>query len=146
MYGAVLFAETWFDLDNPVLEDEIVTAETRLVAIRKPHALSETVFSVDGVERARVLGLTSLVRRVDRGSNKRFARVRDIWTADDHDPDRIDDILEKHHQNKSAPARGTTAMNYEVNRIQDFNRAGLFYFKNFVRVSKSAEWCATMVC
>ena len=31
-------------------------------------------------------------------------------------------------------------MEYEVNRIQDFNTADFLYFKNFVRIAKAAEW------
>ncbi|AXQ95444.1 hypothetical protein LV780_18560 [Cereibacter azotoformans] len=140
MYGAVIHLTTSFDLADPLREDEAFAADTRFLAIRKPHALSSTRFLVDGKEKAEVRILSSFIKRKVRGSNKKFAKVRDIWTAEDLDGARIDAELERHHAMKSLPVEGVLAMDYEVNRIQDFNTADFLYFKNFVRIAKASEW------
>lgn len=142
MYGAVTALTTWFDLQTPLAEDAIFTAETALIAIRKPHALSETRFIAGGQAKAVVRLLTTFVRRDLAGSNKKLSKVRDVWTAEDHAPEVIDALLEQHHLAKSAPVDAPEAMQHPVVQIRDFNAAGLFYFKNFVAVAKAAEWCA----
>lgn len=140
MYGAVIALWTRFDLDEPVREDDIFAAQTELTAIRKPHALSVTRFVVEDVLRAEVRVLTSFVKRTQRGSNKKFAKVRDLWEAPDMAGEFVDAELERHHLLKSQAGNGPLVMTYEVNRIQDFNAADLMYFKNFVRIAKAAEW------
>lgn len=140
MYGAVMQLSTAFDLDNVLREDEVFRAETEFLSIRKPHALSLTRFVVDGVAKAEVRLLTSFIKRSVKGSNKKFSKVRDLWTASDHNGELIDAELERHHAMKQQGAVGPLAMEYEVNRIQDFNTADFLYFKNFVRIAKAAEW------
>lgn len=140
MYGAVMALETWFDLDDPFREDDEVTIDSDLLSIRKPHAWGEVRFSTAGKVKGGVRILTSFIKRREAGSNKRFSKVRDIWTADDFNGDIVDDLLVKHHEAKSIACNGKPAMDYEVNRIQDFNTADFLYFKNFVRISKAAEW------
>lgn len=140
MYGAVIALTTWFDLQNPIREDDSFSADTTITAIRKPHALSRTEYVVDGQVRAAVELLTSFIKRSERGSNKRFSRVHDVWTSDDLDAATVDGALDLHHRMKSHPAEAPLAMEYEVNRIQDFNTADFMYFKNFVRIAKAAEW------
>ncbi|MGB1215464.1 MAG: LnmK family bifunctional acyltransferase/decarboxylase, partial [Pikeienuella sp.] len=133
---------TSFDLTNVMREDDAFDAETTFLSIRKPHALSSTKFVVDGVAKAEVRLLTSFIKRQVAGSNKKFSKVRDIWTADDFAGELVDDLLDQHHAMKSEPDRGEDAMVYEANRIQDFNTADFMYFKNYVRIAKAAEWRA----
>jgi probable biosynthetic protein (TIGR04098 family) len=144
MYGAVIRLATSFDLAEPVREDDRVEATCEIVSVRKPHALSRTSFTVDGREKAAVELLTSFIVRKVRGSNKKFSKTRDIWTADDVDGERIDDLLDAHHRMKSAPEVGAdgaaSVMRTEINRIRDFNTADFMYFKNFVVMAKAAEW------
>lgn len=141
MYGAVLALTTWFDLEAPVKEDDLVTIDTELVSIRKPHALGLVRFSVAGQRKAEVRLLTSFIKRVQKGSNKKFSKVRDVWTAEDVSPEALDAWLERHHAMKAgALADAPLIRRYEVNRIQDFNTADFLYFKNFVRIAKAAEW------
>lgn len=140
MYGAVIHLSTAFDLDAPLREDDAFAAETEFLSIRKPHALSVTRFSVDGAVKAEVRLLTSFIKRKVRGSNKKFAKVREIWTAEDMNGELVDAALDEHHAMKSHPVEAPVAMDYEVNRIQDFNTADFLYFKNFVRIAKAAEW------
>lgn len=140
MYGAVIHLSTMFDLDAPLREDDVFSAETSFLAIRKPHAMSVTHFTVDRALKAEVRLLTSFIKRQVRGSNKKFAKVRDVWTAEDFNGDLIDAELDRHHATKSLEVKGALAMDYEVNRIQDFNTADFLYFKNFVRITKAAEW------
>lgn len=140
MYGAVIWLSTEFDLENPLEEDEQFDAVTEFVAIRKPHALSVTKYIVDGKTKAEVRLLSSFIKRTTRGSNKKFAKVRDIWTAEDVNGEAIDDLLNQHHARKSDPNNGEVVSEYEVNRIQDFNTADFLYFKNYVRIAKAAEW------
>lgn len=140
MYGAVIWLSTSFDLKNVLREDDAFAAETEIFSIRKPHALSRTCYTVDGQTRAEVTILTSFIKRVVKGSNKKFSKVRDIWTAEDFNNQAIDDILDRHHEVKQIEDKGEFAMTYEVNRIQDFNTADFLYFKNFVRIAKAAEW------
>ncbi|MEO8244816.1 MAG: LnmK family bifunctional acyltransferase/decarboxylase [bacterium] len=140
MYGAVMAIETRFDLDHPVLEDDIVAAQTDMTAVRKPHAIALTSFAVAGQVRAEARVLTSFIRRDQPGSNKKFSKVRDVWTAPDLDPDAVDDWLERHHAAKSFASPTGLAMQYEINRLQDFNAADFLYFKNFVRIARAAEW------
>ncbi|MGB0410084.1 MAG: LnmK family bifunctional acyltransferase/decarboxylase, partial [Pikeienuella sp.] len=142
MYGAVIQLSTSFDLTNVMREDDAFDAETTFLSIRKPHALSSTKFVVDGVAKAEVRLLTSFIKRQVAGSNKKFSKVRDIWTADDFAGELVDDLLDQHHAMKSEPDRGEDAMVYEANRIQDFNTADFMYFKNYVRIAKAAEWRA----
>ena len=113
---------------------------TEFLSIRKPHALSATRFTVDGKTKAEVRILSSFIKRKVKSSNKEFSKVRDIWTAEDFRGDLVDAELDRHHAVKSAEEAGALAMEYEVNRIQDFNTADFLYFKNFVRISKAAEW------
>jgi probable biosynthetic protein (TIGR04098 family) len=140
MYGAVIHLTTAFDLDNPLREDDAFAAETAFLAIRKPHALSATRYTVDGQVKAEVRILSSFIKRKVRGSNKKFAKVRDIWTVGDFEGEMIDAALDRHHAMKTQAADLALAMEYEVNRIQDFNTADFLYFKNFIRISKAAEW------
>lgn len=140
MYGAVISLSTTFDLDDPLREDDAFAAETEFLAIRKPHALSVTRFTVAGKTKAEVRILSSFIKRKVKGSNKKFAKVREIWTAEDVNGELVDAALDRHHAMKSHPVAGDLAMTYEVNRIQDFNTADFLYFKNFVRISKAAEW------
>ena len=140
MYAAVIYLSTIFDLEDPLREDEAFAAETEFLSIRKPHALSSTRFTVDGKSKAEVRILSSFIKRKVRGSNKKFAKVRDIWTAEDLNGEMIDTELDRHHAIKSLQTEGEPAMDYEVNRIQDFNTADFLYFKNFVRIAKAAEW------
>ncbi len=140
MYGAVIYLSTAFDLGNPLREDDVFVAETGFLSIRKPHALSATRFTVNGQVRAEVRILSSFIKRKTKGSNKKFAKVREIWTAEDVNGDLIDAELDRHHAMKTHPIEALLAMDYEVNRIQDFNTADFLYFKNFVRISKAAEW------
>lgn len=140
MYGAVIYLSTAFDLANPLREDDAFTAETNFLSIRKPHALSLTRFVVDGQVKAEVRLLSSFIKRKVKGSNKKFAKVREIWTAEDINGELVDAELDRHHAMKTHSAEGALALDYEVNRIQDFNTADFLYFKNFVRISKAAEW------
>jgi probable biosynthetic protein (TIGR04098 family) len=140
MYGAVIALRTRFDLADVIREDDVVTVETAITSIRKPHSLSLTRFLVNGVSKAEVSLLTSFIKRNQQGSNKKFSKVRDLWTAEDFDGSLVDALLETHHLAKSEAITGTPAMQHEVNRIADFNTADFLYFKNFVRISKAAEW------
>jgi len=140
MYGAVIHLSTTFDLENPMREDDAFAAQTDILSIRKPHALSSTRFIVGEQVRADVRILSSFIKRKVKGSNKKFAKVRDIWTAEDVNGELIEDTLDRHHKMKTHPVAAPAVMDYEVNRIQDFNTADFLYFKNFVRISKAAEW------
>jgi probable biosynthetic protein (TIGR04098 family) len=140
MYGAVMALTTDFVLDDPLREDDHLVLETEFLSIRKPHAWSRTRVLTGGRAKAEVCLLTSFVKRRERGSNKKFAKVRDLWTAPDHDGEIIDDLLERHHAAKGDEWPDQLAMTYEVNRIQDFNTADFMYFKNYVRIMKAAEW------
>ena len=143
MYGAVMRLATGFDLEDTIHEDDTVTATCEIVAVRKPHALSLTTFAVDGKVKARIELLTSFIKRKVKGSNKKFAKTRELWEAPDFEGDRIDDMLDSHHAMKSAPeveGAGSSAHRIEVNRIRDFNTADFLYFKNFVQFAKAAEW------
>lgn len=140
MYGAVIALRTRFDLTDTIREDDRFEARTTIHSIRKPHALSRTEYVVDGQARASVDLFTSFIKRTERGSNKRFSRVRDVWNGEDHAPELVDAELDRHHAMKTAAFEGPVAMEYEVNRIQDFNTADFMYFKNFVRIAKAAEW------
>lgn len=143
MYGAVMALRTEFLLSDPLREDEVFQARTRIQAIRKPHSISRTDFIVDGVTKASVDLVTSFVKRARHGSNKKFSSVRDIWKSDDLWPADVEHQLECHHAFKGMSAQELTVqMRYEVNRIQDFNTADFMYFKNFVRIAKAAEWYA----
>ncbi len=140
MYGAVMYLSTEFDLEDTIREDDAFAAETEFLSIRKPHALSSTRFTVDGKSKAEIRILSSFIKRKVRGSNKKFAKVRDIWAAEDFNGELVDAELDRHHATKSLVTEGELAMEYEVNRIQDFNTADFMYFKNFIRISKAAEW------
>ncbi len=141
MYAGVMALRVSFDLQSPVREDMPLAVESRLTSIRKPHAISETVFAADGQARAWVIALTSFMRRKQHGSNKKFSKVRDVWLADDLDPGAVDTWIASHHAAKtSQPA--PVALLHEVNRIVDFNQADFMYFKNFVRIAKAAEYRA----
>lgn len=140
MYGAVISLTTRFDLEDPIREDDAISAETEFLSIRKPHALSRTRFMAGGTSKAEVGLLTSFIKRRQRGSNKKFSKVRDLWTAEDFNGDAIDALLDRHHRMKDVADAGGVAMAYEVNRIQDFNTADFMYFKNYVRIAKAAEW------
>jgi probable biosynthetic protein (TIGR04098 family) len=140
MYGAVIYLSTEFDLDDTIKEDDAFDAETEFLSIRKPHALSATRFKVDGKMKAEVRLLSSFIKRKVKGSNKKFAKVHEIWTAEDFSGELVDTELDRHHAMKSMTPETSLVMEYEVNRIQDFNTADFLYFKNFVRISKAAEW------
>lgn len=140
MYGAVMALETRFDLVDVIREDDLIAVETEILAIRKPHSWSVTRFAAGGVVKAEVWILTSFIKRSTRGSNKKFSKVRDLWTAEDVNGQMIDDLLDRHHAAKSQEAAVRPALVHEVNRIQDFNTADFLYFKNFVRIAKAAEW------
>lgn len=140
MYGAVIWLSTWFDLEDTLKEDEAFAAETEFLSIRKPHALSSTRFIVDGKAKAEVRLLSSFIKRQRKGSNKKFSKVRDLWTAEDVNIEATDALLERHHRMKDLPDAGDVAAEYEINRIQDFNTADFMYFKNYVRIAKAAEW------
>ena len=140
MYGAVVALSTRFDLDDPMKEDDAFVAATVLASVRKPHALSTTQFMVGSSCKAEVTLLTSFIKRTQRGSNKKFSKVRDLWTADDKDGEIVEAWLDRHHALKDIAGNGEVAQRYEVNRIQDFNTADFLYFKNFVRIAKAAEW------
>ncbi len=142
MYGAVMALSTWFDLTDIIREDDEIVVETDILSIRKPHSWALTRFIVNGKAKAEVRILTSFIKRSQKGSNKKFSKVRDLWTADDLNGAVIDDLLDQHHAAKTAAAEVEPAMTYEVNRIQDFNTADFLYFKNFVRIAKAAEWRA----
>ena len=140
MYGAVMALSTRFDLIDIIREDDVVAVEAEIIAVRKPHALARITFSVGGKAKAEVQLLTSFIKRVQASSNKKFSKVRDVWQAEDFKTDLIDDLLAQHHAAKSEMVAGKAAMDYEVNRIQDFNTADFLYFKNFVRIAKAGEW------
>ena len=140
MYGAVMALSTRFDLVDVIREDDEIEVVTELLAIRKPHSWALSRFLVNGKAKAEVRLLTSFIKRTSRGSNKKFSKVRDLWTAPDFQGEMIDDLLDRHHAAKSEAATVSPAMVYEVNRIQDFNTADFLYFKNFVRIAKAAEW------
>ena len=143
MYGALMRLATGFDLADPIAEDDAVAATCEMISVRKPHALSLTTFAVDGKVKARVELLTSFIKRTVKGSNKKFAKTRELWNAPDFEGERIDDLLDAHHSMKSAPdvgGAGVSIHHSEVNRIRDFNAADLMYFKNFVQFAKAAEW------
>ena len=140
MYGAVVALQTRFDLVDVIREDDLIEVQTEILAIRKPHSWSVTRYAVGGVVKAEVWILTSFIKRSTRGSNTKFSKVRDLWTAQDVNGQMIDDLLERHHLAKSEPAAAQPVMVHEVNRIQDFNAADFLYFKNFVRIAKAAEW------
>ena len=140
MYGAVIALSTRFDLVDVIREDDAIEVVTELLAIRKPHSWALTRFLVDGKAKAEVRLLTSFIKRSQRGSNKKFSKVRDLWTADDVNGEVIDALLDRHHATKTQLVQAAPAMVYEVNRIQDFNTADFLYFKNFVRIAKAAEW------
>ena len=142
MYGAVMALATRFDLVDVIREDDEIAAETEILAIRKPHAWAVTRFSVGGSVKAEVWLLTSFIKRQSKGSNKKFSKVRDLWRVEDVNGAVIDDLLDRHHTEKTAEIDAAPAMDYEVNRIQDFNTADFLYFKNFVRIAKAAEWRA----
>lgn len=110
MYGAVIALTTEFDLENTIREDDRFEARTTIHSIRKPHALSRTEYVVDGQVRASVQLFTSFIKRTERGSNKRFSRVRDVWKGEDHDPELVDAQLDLHHAMKTEPVEGRVAM------------------------------------
>lgn len=141
MYAGVMALDLVFDLQAPVREDDLLEVETRLTAIRKPHAISETTFASGGRVRARIAFLTSFIRRSQRGSNKKFSKVRGIWQAEDFNVEAVEAWTEAHHAAKSFEP-GPVALTHEVNRIVDFNLADFMYFKNFVRIAKAAEYRA----
>lgn len=142
MYAAMTYASTWFDLKNPVLEDDEVVVSARFLGIRKPHAKVRTEFKVGGTVRVAVETLSVFVKRYEPGNNKRFSKVRDIWTAEDINPEQVDDTLGIHHTFKSHPDTGPVVHEAEVLRFPDFNNADLMYFKNYVRLARVAEWKA----
>ena len=142
MYGAVVYAQSVFDLDNPVLEDDVVEMETRFEAIRKPHALTVTSFRVNGTSRLDIRLLMTFVKRVEAGSNKKFSKVRDVWTEDDFAAEKIDDILDRHHQYKDFGAAGEKVQSIRIPRVPEFNNADLMYFRNYVRQARGVEWLA----
>jgi probable biosynthetic protein (TIGR04098 family) len=142
MYAGVVALKLTFDLAAPVREDDRVDMETRLTAIRKPHAVSETLFAVGGQTRVRISVLTSFIKRKTQGSNKKFSKVRGLWQAEDFAAEAVGAWDEEHHAMKGTPP-GPLILQHEVNRITDFNAADFMYFKSFVRIAKAAEYRAT---
>ncbi|MEQ6202772.1 LnmK family bifunctional acyltransferase/decarboxylase [Sulfitobacter sp. HNIBRBA2951] len=140
MYSAVMYLRTWFDLDAPVGEDDTIQSHTSLVAKKSPHSLAVTKYTVNGELRGEAEFLTSLIKRQTRGSNKKFAKVRGIWTTPDYNTEAIDTLLDQHHAKKLTAATGSPDLVHQVNRIRDFNAADFLYFKNFVVIAKAAEW------
>jgi probable biosynthetic protein (TIGR04098 family) len=140
MYGAVVYLTTRFDLQTTIMEDDVFVTETEIIAVRRPHALSVTRYATAGATRAEVVLLTSFIKRKERGSNKKFARIRDIWRGEDFNTPAIDALLDRHHEMKGTEDAGEVEMTYEVNRMQDFNVADFMYFKNYVRLAKAVEW------
>ena len=142
MYAAVLWLNTHFDHAKPVMEDDRVVQTSKITAIRKPYAISTTTYSVDGSARVHMSALTCFVKRDHGASNSKLSKVRDIWTFPDFNADRVNTLLEQHHVAKGTVTHASYGETYHVNRIQDFNNAELFYFKNYVRVARAAEWRA----
>ena len=140
IYAAVMALTIRTDLAHPVIEDDALLWDSRLLAIRKPHAVGETVFSVDGTARMTVRLLTSLVRRDVTGSNKKLSKVRERWVAPDVEAALVDNWLDRHHRAKGARLSGVPVLRHQANRLADFNAADLFYFRNFVAVARAAEW------
>lgn len=146
MYCAAMLVQTRFDLADVVREDDRVDMTTQILAIRKPHAWCQTRFSVGGKLKAEIWILTSFIRRSQKGSNKKFSKVTDIWQAADFNAATVEYLLDQHHRAKTEAVTALPAMAYEVNRIQDFNAADFMYFKNFVRIAKAAEWRENRGC
>ncbi|MFD1740197.1 LnmK family bifunctional acyltransferase/decarboxylase [Cypionkella sinensis] len=140
MYAAVLWVNTRFDVARPVREDDRIAMTTAITSLRKPHALSETRFVVDGTERAHISALTCFVKRSHAGSNRKLSKVRNVWRTPDQNGARIEDVLDRHHQHKTLEAPMTAVEPYCVNRARDFNAADLFYFRNYIRIAKATEW------
>ena len=140
IYAAVMALTIRTDLALPVAEDDALSWDSRLLAIRKPHAMGETVFAVGGAPRMTVCLLTSLVRRDVAGSNKKLSKVRERWTAPDAEAGLVDAWLDRHHKAKAARLSGPSVLRHEASRLGDFNAADLFYFRNFVAVARAAEW------
>ncbi|MEQ8797081.1 MAG: hypothetical protein RLT87_10260 [Gammaproteobacteria bacterium] len=140
MYAAVIYTDTEFDLDDPIQEDDEVTGETEFVAVRKPQSLSLTRYLVNDKVKAKATILSVFIKRQQRGSNKKFSKVRGLWSEDDFNGDLIDDLLDRHQAVKSVEDRGGIANRHRVNRLVDFNLADFMYFKNYVRLAKVAEW------
>jgi probable biosynthetic protein (TIGR04098 family) len=80
MYGAVIWLSTKFDLDDIIKEDDTVTATCEIQSMRKPHALSVARFAVGGKVKVEMSLLSSFIKRTVRGSNKKFAKARELWT------------------------------------------------------------------
>ena len=142
VYAAVIWLAFRDDPAQPLAEDDGFSATTTLEAIRKPYALSTTRFDWGRGAGAEVRLLTGFVRRSQRGQNKKFATVRDIWTDPDRNPDLVEALLDRHHAAKAGPLPEAVARRHQVSRLADFNAAGLFYFRNFVRLARAAEWAA----
>lgn len=140
MYAAIMYCKTDFDLSEPTLEDAVIEVKADIVAIRKPHLMGVCTFVVDGREIARCKLLSSFIKRQVKGSNKKFSKVRDVWTAEDMNTQEIEDMLARHHQVKSTEQHGEAVLSYKANRATDFNTADFMYFKNYTRHIKSAEW------
>ncbi|MFN4159525.1 MAG: LnmK family bifunctional acyltransferase/decarboxylase [Gemmobacter sp.] len=139
VYAAVLWLTFRIDPQAPMVEDDRFVMRTRLAAIRKPYALSRTRIGWGRGTGAEVGLLTGFVRRHQHGTNKKFATVRDIWTDRDHHAHHVETLLDRHHAARSAPLPQGPAGRHRVNRLVDFNAAGLFYFRNFVRLARMAE-------
>ncbi|QYK43029.1 MAG: hypothetical protein KF887_08020 [Paracoccaceae bacterium] len=139
VYAAVVWLAFRDDPAFPLAEDDPFTLHTALTAIRKPYALSATRIDWGRGAGAEVRLLTGFVRREARGTNKKFATVRDIWTAPDHGADAVEALLDAHHRAKSAPRPATVTHRHRVCRLTDFNAADLFYFRNFARLVRVAE-------
>ncbi len=140
MYAAAIAIRTWFDLQDILREDDVMQVESRILGIRKPHAWSEVCFTVNGKAKASVCVLASFIRREAHGSNKMFSKVRDVWTAEDVNPELVEDVLAQHHHAKTEMHVTEPVLEHEANRLVDFNAAGLFYFRNYVRLARAAEW------
>lgn len=140
MYAAIMYCRTDFDLSHPTLEDALIEVKADITAIRKPHLLGVCSFTVDGREIARCNLLSSFIKRQVKGSNKKFSKVRDVWTAEDKNIEEIEELLDRHHEVKSTEHRGEVVTSHKANRATDFNTADFMYFKNYTRHIKSAEW------
>lgn len=140
MYAALTYVSSWFDLQNPVLEDDQVLVESEMLGIRKPHSKVRTEFKVDGEVKVAIETQSVFVRRDVPGDNKKFSKVRDVWSQADRNTEAVDATLSRHHDMKSHADQGDVVHAVEVARFPDFNNADLMYFKNYVRLARTAEW------
>ncbi len=114
--------------------------ESRILGIRKPHAWSEFCCTVNGKAKASVCVLASFIRREAHGSNKMFSKVRDVWTAEDVNPELFERRTLAQHHHAKTEMHCTERVGARSEPLVDFNAAGLFYFRNYVRPGPSGKW------